>query len=348
MTAQACLELTDSPYLERAYFIIIKELTMTIEKTGQLQHYHHAIHNAYQHIDPVFLNTPQVSFGALNTQVSADVLLKVEILNPIRSFKGRGTSYFVHEHRNEKVLVCASAGNFGQGLAYAGKQQGIDITVFAAKTANVLKLEQMRNLGAQVNLAGADFDAAKDAAKAYAREHGYRYVEDGKEMAVTAGAGTIGLELSQHEAPLDAVVTPLGNGALLNGIGLWFKASGITTNIIGVVAEKAPAMDTSWRAGEVVNADTVSTIADGIAVRKPVPEALALMPFSTDDVLQVSDAAILEAMKLVHLHAGLVLEPAGAAGLAALLAYPDRFAGKRVAVPLCGSNVTEAQLSQWF
>jgi threonine dehydratase len=107
-------------------------------------------------------------------------------------------------------------------------------------------------------------------------------------------------------------------------------------------------MDTSWRAGEVVNADTVSTIADGIAVRKPVPEALALMPFSTDDVLQVSDAAILEAMKLVHLHAGLVLEPAGAAGLAALLAYPDRFAGKRVAVPLCGSNVTEAQLSQWF
>jgi threonine dehydratase len=316
--------------------------------TQHLEYYYHAIQTAYKHIDPVFLNSPQVSFEALNKALGASILLKVETLNPIRSFKGRGTSYFVHEHSQESALVCASAGNFGQGLAYAGRQQGSQITVFAATTANPLKLEQMRQLGAEVKLVGDDFDAAKDAAKAYAREHGYRYVEDGKEPEVTAGAGTLGLEPSRHPQPLDAVLVPLGNGALLNGIGLWFKANDLNTKIIGVVAEQAAAMDDSWRSGEVINADTVNTIADGIAVRKPVPEALELMQLSTDDVLQVSDDAILNAMKLAHLHAGVVLEPAGAAGLAALLAYPDRFAGKYVATPLCGSNVTEAQLQAWF
>ncbi|MEM6427960.1 MAG: pyridoxal-phosphate dependent enzyme [Deinococcota bacterium] len=316
--------------------------------TAQLNDYHQAIQTAYRHIDPVFLNTPQISFDALNEVVGANVLLKVETLNPIRSFKGRGTSYFIHEHQHEAKLVCASAGNFGQGLAYAGRQQGMQIVVFAAMTANPLKLEQMRRLGAEVKLVGDDFDAAKDAGKAYAREYGYRYVEDGKEPEVTAGAGTLGLELSRHPDPLDTVLVPLGNGALLNGIGLWFKANELPTKIIGVVAAQAPAMDTSWRAGEVVSADSVSTIADGIAVRKPVPEALELMQLSTDDVLQVSDEDILKAMKLAQLHAGLVLEPAGAAGLAALLAYPDRFAGQRIATPLCGSNVTEAQLQAWF
>ncbi|MEM7735947.1 MAG: pyridoxal-phosphate dependent enzyme [Deinococcota bacterium] len=313
-----------------------------------LHQYHQAIQAAHQHIDSVFLNTPQVSFDALNEVVGANVLLKVETLNPIRSFKGRGTSYFVHEHVHEAKLVCASAGNFGQGLAYAGQQQGSQVTVFAATTANPLKLERMRQLGAQVELVGDDFDAAKDAAKAYAREYDYRYVEDGKEAEVTAGAGTLGLELSRHADPLDVVLVPLGNGALLNGIGLWFKANDVPTKIIAVVAAGAPAMDDSWRAGEVINADTVSTIADGIAVRKPVPEALELMQLSTDDVLQVSDEDILNAMKLAQLHAGLVLEPAGAAGLAALLAYPNKFAGQHIATPLCGSNVTEAQLQAWF
>lgn len=323
-------------------------MSMNPPDTHHIQHIQQAIQNAYQHIDPVFLNTPQVSFEALNAQLGAHVLLKVETLNPIRSFKGRGTSYFVHEHSQERALVCASAGNFGQGLAYAGKQQGMHITVFAATTANPLKLEQMRTLGAQVELAGDDFDAAKDAAKAYARERGYRYVEDGKESEVTAGAGTIGLELHRHAEPLDAVVIPLGHGALLNGIGLWFKSNNVATEIIGVVAAQAPAMADAWRAGSVINADTANTIADGIAVRKPVPEALALMQHSTDDVIQVSDEVILQAMKLAQLEAGLLLEPAGAAGLAALLAYPDRFQGKRVAIPLCGSNVTEKQLQTWF
>ena len=303
---------------------------------------------AYCTIDPIFLNSPQFELDALNDTLNMRILLKVETLNPIRSFKGRGTDYFVKQHAHELAFVCASAGNFGQGMAYACRNHSAPLTVFAAETANPLKLERMRHLGAEVKLAGADFDAAKEAGKAYALAEGHIFVEDGREVEISIGAGTIGLELSHDPEPLNAVLIPLGNGALINGIGSWLKANSPAAQIIGVTAAGAPSMDLSWRQGNITTTKTVDTISDGIAVRNPVPEALYAMRTTVDDIVQVSDAATLAAMKLAHRLIGVVLEPAGAVGLAAAMTYRARFAEQRIATPLCGSNLTETQMRQWL
>jgi threonine dehydratase len=224
----------------------------------------------------------------------------------------------------------------------------VQLTVFAAETANPLKLERMRKLGADVGCQGRDFDEAKEAARHYAHATGATFVEDGREVAITEGAGTIGLELARIPAPLDAVLVPLGNGALVNGIGTWLKAERPSTRVIAVAAEGAPAMAHAWRRGTLVTTERADTIADGIAVRVPVPEALELMKQTVDEVLLVSDEMLIAAMRLARDSLGVVLEPAGAAGLAAALAFKARFQAQRIATPLCGSNLTEEQFARWL
>ena len=306
------------------------------------------IEQAAKSIDPIFLNTPQFELDALNDLLGLRLVLKVETLNPIRCFKGRGTDYFVKQNADAVSFVCASAGNFGQGMAYACQKQAIPLTVFAAETANPLKLERMKQLGADIRLAGTDFDAAKDAAKAYALANAQPFVEDGQAAEIAAGAGTIGLELGKYPAPMDTLLVPVGNGALINGIATWYKHSHPGTTVIGVVAAGAPAMDLSWRQGQRVTTERAETIADGIAVRNPVPEALLSMAATVDDIVQVSDDAILNAMRVIHGLVGIVVEPAGAVGVAAAMTAKDRFVGRLVATPLCGSNLTETQVAQWL
>ena len=292
-------------------------------------------------IDPVFLDTPLVRQDSLDRLAGCVVLCKVETLNPIRSFKGRGASLFVATSlRPGEPVTCASAGNFGQGLARAATARGHACTVFAATTANPLKVAAMRGFGAEVILAGEDFDAAKAAARDHAQRHGLRFVEDGAEPAIAEGAGTIGLELAAADAALDAVFVPLGNGALLAGIGAVLRRVSAHTRIVAVVAEGAPAMQLSLAAGQAVETGRADTIADGIAVRVPVPESLPMLAGRHDAVVAVSDTQILAAMRIAHEHLGLVVEPAGAAGLAAILAQPS--AAGRVATVLCGGNVSAA------
>jgi len=306
------------------------------------------IEEASRVIDPVFRNSPQITFDTLSGTLGAEVVLKVETLNPIRSFKGRGPSYYVHQLKDKTPLIAASAGNYGQGLAVAARAKDIPFTVFAAEKANPLKVERMRALGAEVVLGGADFDAAKARAREHAERNGYPFVEDGKEPAVSEGAGSMAVELLKWPDPLDAILVALGNGALINGIGTWVKAHAPKTEVIGVCASGAPSMQLSWESGDVVTTEAVDTIADGIGVRVPVPEALDDMKDTVDDVVLVDDAMTLTAMRLLLLHTGLLIEPSGAVGVAALLSDRQRFEGKRVATILCGSNVTEEQFQAWF
>ncbi len=314
-------------------------------------------------IDPVFLNTPQYVCEPLSQALGCRITLKVETLNPIRSFKGRGASRFVRHFaaRHPGVtLVAASAGNWGQALAYACRAQRVPLVVFAATPANPLKLQRMRSLGADVRLHGSDFDAAKLQAKRFVAEQAGggaapRMVEDGLDVLVTEGHGSIAIELTDGAARsgevIDAVLVPLGNGAMLSGIGCWFKAASPATQVIGVCAEGATAMRDSWLRGPgaaVIEHPRVDTIADGIAIRVPIPEAVADMHGLVDDVVTVSDAQIVNAMRLVHEHAGLVLEPSGAASVAALLADRERFAGRHVACVLCGGNLTPEDARRWL
>lgn len=307
------------------------------------------IEAAARALDPVFRDTPQFEHPALNAQLACRVVCKIETLNPIGSFKGRGTDELLRRRAPASGgLVCASAGNFGQGMARAAQARGVPLTVFAATGANAVKVERMRAWGAEVRLHGDDLDDAKEAALAHAADQKLSFIEDGREVEVTEGAGTIGVELTRASEPLDAVLVPLGNGALANGIGTWLRSARPETRLVGVAAEGAPAMERSWRAGRPIATERVQTIADGIAVRQPVPEAVAVMLEVVDEVLLVPDETLLRAMRDAFRVLGVVLEPAGAAGLAALLEYGARFHGLRVAVPLCGNLLTDEQRARWL
>lgn len=305
------------------------------------------IERAARAIDPVFLRSPQLAADAIGAQHRCRLVCKIETLNPIRSFKGRGAEWFVHELGPAPLgLVCASAGNFGQGLAWAARRHGISLVVFAGHGANPRKVERMRALGATVELAGADFDGAKDAARTFAEVSGARFVEDGREPEVAEGAGTIARELLEWPDRFDDLLVPVGNGSLIIGIGTWLRHASPATKVLGVAASGAPAMERSWRERQPVTTAGTSTIADGIAVRVPVPEALDDMRPVVDEMLLVSDAQIERAMQLGFAEFGIVVEPAGAAGIAALLAEPQRFVGRTVGTVLCGSNIADAQVGR--
>jgi threonine dehydratase len=307
------------------------------------------IERARSVIDPVFLDTPQFRSDSLSELLGADVTVKVECLNPIRSFKGRGACYFTHLHKDRAPTpwVCASAGNFGQGLAFACRAEGIALQVFAAENANPFKVSRMRGLGADVRLAGRDFDRAKDMARAFARESGATFVEDGRDPAISEGAGTIAIELLRSKDAFDTVLIPLGNGALLNGVGTWLKAHSPSTAVVGVGAAGAPSMERSFRAREPVTfEEPTATLADGVATRVPVPEAVATMLEVADDVLLAEEDDILASMRSLFRELGLVVEGAGAVTLAAATAHPERFRGRRVLLLIGGVNADEATVKR--
>jgi threonine dehydratase len=159
------------------------------------------------------------------------------------------------------------------------------------------------------------------------------------------------VELLARGDAWDTIVVPLGDGALLGGIARWIKAASPATRVIGAVARGADAFARSWRNGYdggIVADATMSTIADGIAVRVPIAEAVADLHAIVDDIIEIDDDAIIRAMQAAHRHSGIVLEPSGAVGIAAVLADPQRFAGSRVATVLSGSNLTPQQMHAWL
>lgn len=295
------------------------------------------IEQAARSIDPVFLGTPQYLDGQLGLALGRQVLVKVETGNPLRSFKGRGTDFAVAALESGVHAVTASSGNFGQGVAYAGRSRGIPVTVFTPTGINPSKLDRMRSLGATVIESGADTGDAKHAARAFVAERSDRvFVEDGSDPRIAEGAGSIAVELLARHRP-DTIVVPLGDGALITGIARYAKEIAPDTRIVGVCATGAPALLHSFQAGRPVPTDRIDTIAEGIAIKAPVPESVSRILALVDDIVLVDDAELLSAMRLALTTLGLVLEPAGAAGLAAIRRYD--LPGDLLATVLTGSNV---------
>jgi threonine dehydratase len=293
-------------------------------------------------IDPVFLDSASMRHPALDEALGCRCTLKVETLNPVRSFKGRGTEALVASlPSSTRGVIATSSGNFGQGLARAALRRGIEATIVCPSEANPIKVEAMRRLGATVHFTPPDEGEGKALARKMAAELGLTFIEDGAHLEIAAGAGTIGQELTEAGHDPDVLLIQVGDGALAIGVGAWMKAHAPRTRIIGLVASGAPSMARSLAAGREV--DTPSdTIADGMAIDRPVAGVIGLLDQVLDEVLLVEDASLRRAIRLLMDAAGLLAEPSGAAGVAALMASRERFAGLDVATVITGSNLDPA------
>jgi threonine dehydratase len=301
------------------------------------------IDTASRLIDPVFRDTPQYIDDQLCAALGRRVIVKVETANPVRSFKGRGTDFLLTTiEKHVKHVVCASAGNFGQGIAYGARARGMKADVFAPAGISPSKLDRIRAFGATVHEAGTTGDEAKAAAAEFAAAAAERVlIEDGREPEIAEGAGTIAVELLHGERP-DTIVVPLGDGALITGIARWTKEFDPEIDIVGVVAAGAPAMLHSYRSGRPVPFTGPGTIAEGIDVTTPVPASVTRLLHLVDDIVAVPDDALLNAIRLATTTLGLILEPSGAAGLAALIHHD--IPGHTAATILTGSNAHPTHL----
>jgi len=313
------------------------------------------IYSAYNTIDPAFTNSPFYPNKGLSDLFQTNLFLKDETQNPIRCFKGRGADYYLSccSLPKNAEFVCASAGNWGLAVASACQTRKLPCTVFVAETAKPSKVAKIIERGARVIARGHDFDAAKQAAKQYYQEQkessperNVHFVDDGKDQAVTEGAGSIGVELTrQNNRLLDAVLVPVGNGSLINGIARWIQVASPMTRVIGIVPANADSMYLSWQQRKVVNRESAHTSADGLAVREPVLEAIQDMEGLVDDMVLVEERHLEEAVAMAEQHANLVLEPSGAATIAGLLAMQeqqlpswDRLKHKNVVCIVTGAN----------
>ena len=243
--------------------------------------------------------------------------------------------------------MCASAGNLGQALAWSGRGRGLDVTVVASRYAPAVKLDRIRALGARLELVDGDIEQARERAAAVARHHGIRLVEDSLDIETCEGAATIGLELAEAAGSFDAVLIALGGGALATGVGHVMKDRAPGAEVICVQPLGAPAMTYSWRQRRVVTTESASTIADGVAGRRPIRAVLDDLLLVADDAVLVQEASIVAGLRMLLHHAGLVVEPSAALGIAAILEDRERFAGRHVVTIVCGSNVDPDAYHRW-
>jgi threonine dehydratase len=292
-----------------------------------------AIEAALDLIDPIFRGTPQFVDPRLRSALGREVVVKVETLNPIGSFKARGASVLVRDLDPARTWVCSTGGNFGQGLAYLARDRGVAVDAFVSPQVPEYKVRALRGLGARVECHEHPERASREHAAA---SDDRIMVVDAREPAMAEGAGTIGVELASA-GPFDTVVVQVGDGALISGIACWLKAVAPATRIVGVCASGAPAMARSFAAGRAVAVPGDGTIAMALAITEPVPESFDRVAALVDDIVAVDDDDLRRAMAVIGQCLGVLVEPAGAAGVAALLAHGDQLAG-RVAVILTGAG----------
>ncbi|HEX6310238.1 MAG TPA: threonine ammonia-lyase [Acidimicrobiia bacterium] len=305
------------------------------------------IEAAVEPISRVARVTPVLRPVSLAALAGRPLALKCEHLQRTGSFKIRGASNCIANLEPGTDVVTASAGNHAQGVALAATQRQLHSTVFMPETASLPKVQATRDYGADVVLEGASYEDAAAAAHAHADSTGARYVHAFDDPLVIAGQGTLGLELAEQAPEVATFVIPIGGGGLAGGVAAALKACRPECRVVGVEAAGAPDMQRSLAAGHPVTLERVDTIADGIAVKRVSALTLAHAQAFLDDVVTVDDEEISRALVLLLERAKAVVEPAGAAALAAVLA--DRVGGapgSAVAAVVSGGNVDPALLTR--
>ena len=302
---------------------------------------------ARQRIAPYLRPTPLFRYPALDTLTGTRTWVKHENHQPVGAFKVRGGVNLVSqltEAERHRGVIAASTGNHGQSVAYAAEKFGARAVICMPEQANPVKVESMRALGAEVIFHGKDFDEAREHCEKLATEHGYRYIHSGNEPDLVAGVATYTLEILEARPGIEVIVVPVGGGSGAAGACLVAKAVRPSVQVIGVQSEAAPAAYRSWLAGTLVE-DTTSTFAEGLATRTAFAMPQRILRDLLDDFVLVSEDALRAATRLMIEKTRNLVEPAGAAALAAVLAQPDRFAGRQVAVVCSGGNISPAQLT---
>ena len=295
---------------------------------------------AARRIEGRVLRTPTLACDALSRATGADVTLKLENLQAIGSFKERGAANklaLLSEAECARGVVAVSAGNHAQGVARHASLRGIDAVIVMPRFTPAAKVTRTAAWGARVVLHGKDLAEAAAHADALCLTEGRVFVHPYDDPAVMAGQGTCGLELLEDAGPLDALLVPVGGGGLISGCAT--AAAGLRPGleVIGVQVESHSSL--SNHPGGEISAVGGSTIAEGIAVMQVGRRPLDVIRARVGRVLSVPEHAVEDAITLLAECAKQVAEGAGAAGVAALLAYPDLFRGRRVAMPICGGNI---------
>jgi len=298
------------------------------------------IRDAAERIDGAVIRTPMMHSRTLSEIVDAEVWLKFENLQFTAAYKERGALNKLLQLSDEeraRGVVAASAGNHAQAVAYHGKRLGIPVTIVMPVSTPMIKVTQTEGHGAHVVLRGERFDDADAHARELEASEGYIFVHPFDDVAVMAGAGTVALEMLEDAPDLDMLVVPIGGGGLISGTATAAKALKPGIKVIGVEADLYPSMKNVVEGGHgAIGGDT---LAEGIAVKEPGRLTRAIISDLVDRIDLVAEKDIEHAVAMLVNIEKSVVEGAGAAGLAAILAQPERFRGRKVGTILCGGNI---------
>ncbi len=304
---------------------------------------------ARERVKEVIAAVPFVKSDYLTGQLGTEIFIKKESLQNTGAFKIRGAFNKISTLSSEERaagVIAASAGNHAQGVAFSAKHFGIKAVIVMPEATPLLKVNGVKNFGAEVVLKGNNYDEAYAHARQIAADNKMTFVHPFEDDEVIAGQGTIALEMLESEPELDTILVPVGGGGLISGIAIAAKAIKPDVKIIGVTAKGAPAMFESFAAKNPIDSTSVRTIADGIAVRDTSPKMLDILSGYVDELVQVDDEEIANAILFLMERHKIVVEGAGAVGVAALMhekVAPQK--NKKIGVVLSGGNIDVNTLS---
>jgi len=291
--------------------------------------------------------TPFEHSQLLSTLTGGEVWLKLENRQLTGSFKIRGASNrvaFLSEEERARGVVAASSGNHAQGVAYAARELGVRAAIVVPGNTPKVKRDAIRALGADLTIHGDEYMEAECLAQKMSAERGMPFLSPYNDEALIAGQGTVGLEMVEDDPELDAVLVPVSGGGLISGVATVMKVAS-KAKVIGIQTEASPVMHASIMAGKIMDIPMYDTVAEGLhggieqgSVTFPICQRLV------DDWIDVKEATIVEALRLMLLRQHEVMEGSGAVGVAALMENPKRFKGKSVGVVISGGNIDEALL----
>jgi threonine dehydratase len=307
------------------------------------------IQQASQNLKDVVINTPLAYAPILSNKLNSTIYLKKENLQLTGSFKLRGAFNKIAtltQAEKDKGVVAASAGNHAQGVGFSAKYFNCEATIFMPEATPLTKVNGVKSHGANVILHGANYDEAYDEAIKYSAKNDKTYVHPFEDDKVICGQATIAVEILEQLDDIDMIIIPIGGGGLIAGIASYIKATKPNIKIIGVVASGAKSMKESYEKKSAIDSLSVKTIADGIAVRDTSSKMLDLVMNYVDEVVEVNDQEIASAILFLLEQQKLVVEGAGAVGIASMMHKKIDIENKKVVTVLSGGNIDVTMLAQ--